>query len=518
MSDFLSNFSGDNYEKTRKEKSLTKESHKKKVENQSRKNPVNNEKLSSETKKKAIPIGPSNNISSDRSEESKRNTVGEPEFTDQPKIAQQSKEEIYSKRKKKVAEKQMQQVDPSKSEPLMQNSEELIETDTTYKKKKRQKLMIIIVLVILSIAGLSYFYYEYTHVKVPNFEGEELSEVRIWSTENGVELKVEQKYNFEKPVNEVFSQNIKSKKIKKGNELKVEASLGPNPDDELPLPDFKTMKLQSAKNWIKENKADNLTIIEEYSDTIPAGDYSKIEMVTKDVKEENYKRKDKAKLYYSKGKETYEKNISMSDFIGKTKEEAVEWAKKNELTLKVDESDSDTVEAGKVISQSIPKETMVAKKESFTINVSKGKAILMPDFSQIAQEEVDTRAPEISVQSKQVYSDTIPYGHFVSQSIEAGQKFVAEKPVVEVTYSAGKPYLKDLRDNTLEGDLQKIFYEEYQSKGANITYRVYYLDSSVTKGTVVKMSNYNEFVPTTFVVQIGISKGNLSSDRNKTSD
>lgn len=515
MSDFLSNFSGDNYEKTRQEKSLTKESNKKKSENKPRKNTANNEKLNDESKERAVPIGPSNNIVA---EEQKANEA--PEFVEQTKTERKAREEIYSKRKKKVAVAQPQQVSQSQPDFIEQNSEELIETDTTYQKKKRRKLIIIIVLTLLAVAGLAYFYYEYTHVKVPNFEGKELSEVRIWSTENGVELKVEQKYNFDEPVNEVFSQNIKNKKMKKGNELKVDASLGPNPDDELPLPDFKTMKLQEAQSWIKEEKADNLTIIEEYSDKIPAGDYSKFEMVTKDVKPEVYKRKDKAKLYYSKGKETYEKNISMSDFIGKTKEEAVEWAKKNELTLKVDESDSDTVEAGKVISQSVPKETMVAKKESFTINVSKGKAILMPDFSQIAQEEVQTRAPEISVQPKQIYSDTVPYGHFISQSVEAGQKFVAkeEKPVVEVTYSAGKPYMKDLRDSTLEGDLQKIFYEEYQSKGANITYQVYYLDSSVTKGTVIKMSNFNEFVPTTCVIQIGISKGNLSPDTNKTSD
>lgn len=514
MSDFLSNFSGDNYEKTRQEKSLTKESNKKKVENQPRKNTTSNE-----TRKRTTPIGPSNNINTDKTEDVREKIEDEAKVLDHSQTDRQPREDIYSKRKKKIVDPKTQQINQPQSNFIEQNSEELIETDTTYKKKKRRKLIIIIVLVILAVAGLAFFYYESTHVEVPNFAGKELSDVRIWSTENGVELSVEQKYNFDKSVNEVFSQNIKNKKMKKGNVLKVEASLGPNPDDELPLPDFKTMKLQDAQNWIKEEKADNLTIIEEYSDKIPSGEYTKFEMVTKDVKPESYKRKDTAKLYYSKGKETYEKNISMSDFIGKTKEEAVEWAKKNELTLKIDESDSDTIEAGKVISQSVPKETMVAKKESFTINVSKGKAIIVPDFSQISQEEVQTKAPEINVQPKQVYSDTVSYGRFISQSAEVGQKFIGQdKPFVEVTYSAGKPYMKDLRDNTLEGDLQKIFYEEYQSKGANITYQVYYLDSSVTKGTVIKMSSYNEFVPTTCVIQIGISKGNLSQNTNKTSD
>ena len=510
MSDFLSDFSGDNYEKTRQEKKLTKETNKKRAENQPRKKMQEhtNEKKTNISEEKPIPIGPINASIRNIPEESKDKL----DSTEHSKDIRTSKEGIYSKNKRDASKGKSNFIEP--------NPEELIEKDTTYQKKRRRKYLLIVFLSVLILVGISYLYYEYTHVKVPNFEGKELSEVRVWSTENGINLNVSQKYNFEKPINEIISQNIKNKKMKKGNELKVDASLGPNPDEELPLPDFKAMKLQEAQQWIKDKKADNLKIIEEYSDKIPASSYSKFEMTTKDVVPEKYKRKDKANLYYSKGKETYQKNISMSDFISKTKEEAVEWAKKNEVTLKIDESDSDTIEAGKVISQSIPKETMVAKKDAFTINVSKGKAIVMPDFSQIAQEEVQTAAPEITVQVKQVYNDTIPYGRFIKQSVEPGQKFVGKdaKPVIEVTYSIGKIYIKDLRDNTLEGDLQKIFYEDYQSKGANVTYQVYYLDSSVTKGTVINMSNYNEFVPINCVIKIGVSKGNISPNDRKSAD
>ncbi|MFD1899802.1 PASTA domain-containing protein [Enterococcus termitis] len=213
----------------------------------------------------------------------------------------------------------------------------------------------------------------------------------------------------------------------------------------------------------------------------------------------------------------FEKNISMPDFAGKTKEEATEWAKKNEITLKTEEADSDKIEAGKVISQSVSKETKVAKRDSMTITVSTGKAMIVPDFSQFTAEEAEGKAEGLQVQVKQLYNNTVPYGRFISQSVESGRKFTEkdDKPVIQVVYSSGKPYIKDLRDSTLEGDLQKIFYDEYQSKGANISYQVYYVDSTVTKGTVVKMSNYNEFVPIDSVIQIGISKGNLKPEANK---
>lgn len=109
---------------------------------------------------------------------------------------------------------------------------------------------------------------------------------------------------------------------------------------------------------------------------------------------------------------------------------------------------------------------------------------------------------------KQVYNDSIAYGKFISQSIEAGTIFQEKekKPDIQVIYSLGKPYMRDLRNNTQEGELQKIFYDEYQSRGANVTYNIFYIESDATKGTVVQMSSYNEFIPTVCTVNIGVSK------------
>lgn len=522
MSDFLSNFSGDNYDKTRQHKNeqkdkLSKQESKEKIK--SEKNPRNKEESPVELKKRhpEVSYGPQNSTANIPNTKKQNEAISTTTELDNPEELIYAKKRLKKKKNKSVKENKPTIVTP---ENQSNSSEEVIETDPTYKNKKIRKNMYIGLGSLAAIVLLYVGYYQMTHVKVPNFEGKELSDVREWTTENGVKLQVEQKYNFDKEANTIIHQTVKNKKIKKGKSLAVDASLGADPEESISLPDFKSMKLKDAKNWISEQKATNLAIIEEYSDKVAAGDYIKFEITNKDVKAENYKRKDKAKVYFSKGKEVFEKDISLPDFAGKPKEEVTEWAKKNDITLKIDEADSDKVESGKVLSQSIGKDTKVAKKETISITVSTGKALIVPDFSQFTAEEAESKASGLQVQVKQLYNDEVPYGRFISQSVEVGKKYTEkdEKPVIQVVYSFGKPYIKDLRDNTLEGDLQKIFYDDYQAKGANITYHVYYVDSTVTKGTVVKMSQYNEFIPINSVVQIGISKGNLKAEENKPSD
>lgn len=518
MSDFLSNFSGENYNKTRQNKDKQKEKQQQK-ESKSAVNKADKKIKNEQSKQSEEFVGPKNSPLNEQKQSNPN------EQTRSEKKSGHSEELIFTKKKskKQKSKKETPEVVEKVKEPIAapaKNPDEFIETDPTYKKTQQKKYLLIGLSILVAASALFFGYYQLTHVKVPDFEGKELSEVREWTAENGVKLQVEQKYDFNKDANIIIHQNVKNKKIKKGNELLVDASLGADPEEKISLPDFKTMKLNEAKKWIGDQKADNIAIIEEYSDTIAATDYIKFEITNKDVKAEDYKRKDKAKVYFSKGKEVFEKDISVPDFAGKTKEEATDWAKKNEINLKVEEADSDSIESGKIISQNIGKDTKIAKKDAMSITVSTGKALVVPDFSQFTSEEAESKANGLQVQVKQVFRESVPYGGFISQSVEIGKKYKEkdEKPTIQVIYSSGKPYIKDLRDNTLEGDLQKIFYEEYQSKGANITYQVYYVDSTVTKGTVVNMSKYNEFSPINYVVQIGISKGNLQPEVSKTAE
>lgn len=532
MSDFLSNFQGGNYEKTRQDKLYEKNKEKQKADAGAEKSAP---RQVERPEPKADAPQRTSTASVDGSQSDKYADLSVEELL---RIKKQERKERQARREAAERGEEVEQVPPpqqqqqkvpvktaspkqqQKPQPRMEPQptrsssiapgEELTEIDPSYRRKKIIKYVIFAVIGLAVIIAGYFTYYQFTHVEVPDFTDGELSEARAWATENDVTLKVEQVYDFDKDANQIISQSVANKKIKKGSDLTVNASLGPDPEEVIALPDFNTMAVAAVKEWIVTNKADNLSVIEENNETKAAGEFIKLEMVSKDVTAETYKRKDKAKVYYSKGAEVLEKTIEVPEFVGKTKEEVEEWTKKNELTIQTSESNSDTVESGKVISQEIAKGTKVAKKDKFPVVISIGKAYVVPDFSHLTMEEAEGNADNVSV--KQIYNDAVPYGGFISQSVEAGQSFKeAERPAIQLVYSIGKPFMRDLRNSTLEGEIQKIFYDEYQAKGAGITYQVYYVDSAVTKGTVVDMSQYNEFVATNAVIRLGISRGNIQN-------
>lgn len=479
MSDFLSNFSGENYQKLQQNKQLQKEQLELSMPTPSA--------IEAEEEVQASAFSASKTVSEEATFSFRQN----------------------KRKQKKVAKPRAEWQHPSQ----VQIADDLSEVDPTYKNKQLKKRALLGISCLLFIGLCFGVYYFSSSVKLPDFSGQELSEVRNWSTQNNVKLTVEQTYDLNHEMNTVMSQSATQKRIKKGSELTVVASLGADPEEKLSLPDFQTMTLAQLEEWIMENQADNVSVIQEYSETAEQGTFLKMEFPSKHVSASSYQRKDKVNVYYSKGKEVLEPNISMVDFAGKTKAEVEDWAKKNEVQLELKEVNSDNVEAGKVVAQSIPKEEKIAKKSKLLVEISAGKAVAVPDFSQVMMEEVEKQTYEFPVIVKQIYHDTASYGRFVFQSQAPGTPFMANavKPTIEVNYSLGRPFIRDLRGSTLEGELPKIFYEEYQSRGANVTYQVSYVDSEATKGSVVDMSSYNEYISTQAVIYINISRGNLAA-------
>lgn len=135
------------------------------------------------------------------------------------------------------------------------------------------------ILSVLVLCLVYFAYYQMTHVKLPDFTGKDLAEARAWATENKLKLTVEQTYNKEIDINKVISQNSKQgSKLKKGAELTVKSSLGADPEEKVALPDFMTMKKSEAEKWIKDNQADNVSLIDEYSDSIEKGKQSALKL------------------------------------------------------------------------------------------------------------------------------------------------------------------------------------------------------------------------------------------------
>lgn len=378
--------------------------------------------------------------------------------------------------------------------------------DQNFNKKKRRKRVWLISAGIFLLITIWLAVYCLNHTEMPDFQNKTITDVRSWAAEHRIKVEMKQEYSKEKVANTVLKQPVpKGKSVKKGGKLIFVVSQGADPEEQLALPDFTQLSEGEAKSWLKKNQIERLKVVNEYQETIEKGKFIRLEMKG-EASVENFKRKDAGTLYYSKGKEVYKKEIAVPDFVGKAKGDVEAWAKSNEIELSYKDMASKEYEMGKILSQSIPAKEKIAKKTAMEIEVSAGKPIIVPDFNELnAEEALASKSLEVTV--KHQYHPDIPYGQLIEQSIAAGTE-LTEKDELKMTviYSAGRPFLKDVVGET-EGDLQKIFFDEYQSKGANIHYIVKYVSSPEKKGTVVGMSAYNLYVPLTYTVEIRVSTG-----------
>ncbi|WP_314068622.1 PASTA domain-containing protein [uncultured Vagococcus sp.] len=389
---------------------------------------------------------------------------------------------------------------------VRRHSQEETEHDPTYQKRQRKKWLLIGLLGTVAVVAISLTIYQLNHVEMPDFKGKAISDVRTWAAKNKVTVETKSDYSVEKEANQILKQPVpKGKKVRKGQELSFLISKGADPEEPLNLPDFSTLSSAAAEDWLKQNKVENLKLILEYSEQIETGKLLRTEI--KEELKKSFKRKDSGTLYYSKGKEVYQKDIVVPDFSSKLKSEVETWAKSNSIQMTYKDVASKEQELGKVLKQSIAPKEKIAKETKMEVEVSAGKPIVVPDFETLTPEEaLAQKGVEVTV--KHQYSNEVPYGQLIWQTLPSGAELTEkDDSAIVVTYSEGKPYLKDVVGET-EGALQKIFFDEYQAKGANINYTIKYVNSEEKKGTVVSMSAVNLYVPMDYTVEIRISTGN----------
>ncbi|MDD7267673.1 MAG: PASTA domain-containing protein [Lachnospiraceae bacterium] len=437
----------------------------------------------------------------------KKHEPGQLSIEKQPEVKPQSKAIAAF-----LAEEDGAETETARATRKNDHTEEAVK-DPTYRRRRliRLGLMALAALIVLLVA--LFLYHRWTHVTLPDFSGKNFSEARQWGSKYDITFDAKKEFSVGFEGNTIISQvDQPGTRVKKGSVLTLTVSLGADPDEVVALPDFTTMTAEEAQQLIDSQKLAHISIVKEFSDQKEAGRFLKLEFKDKSVTAATYRRRDTAILYFSKGKEVFEKNIAVPDFNGKPKAEAEGWAKTNEIELSFKEASHDKIEDGNIISQSIGAGTKVAKHDKIDITVSRGKAVTVPNYGEYGPENAGEASADMVVQIKQVLTEGLPYGALVSQSIPAGTQLLGkdDKKII-VTYSIGQPYIKDLRGSITEGELQKYFYDEFQSKGApNISYSVVYVDSHEKKGTVVEQSPYADYLGLSSHIVFQISLGNLT--------
>jgi serine/threonine-protein kinase len=388
------------------------------------------------------------------------------------------------------------------------NTDQDVVIDTSYNKHKTIRIAIIAsAALLICIAGFFGFRF-FNRVQILNFEGKGISEARTWALKNNLQLDEQLVFDNKVSSDVIISQAVKAgEKVVKKSVLTLTISKGADPDEKIEVPDFSTINAGEIQAWIDTNKLTNTNITQQNSDTIPKGTFIKAEYRDIAVNKDNFKRKDYLTIYASKGSSVSDTSVTLPNFVGMTKTAADEWATSKNITIKYTEQVSTSVAKDKIISQDKEVGATVESASTISLTVSAGEGVLVPSFSNVSMEEAPGINSLLAVTVKKQYSNTVPYGKFISQSVSVGKRVLPAENKVTVTYSEGKPYIGNLV-GTLEKDLAAYFYA-FTQKGTKITYTVTYVDGSEDKGLVVWASKYNEYISFNENVSIKVSKGNL---------
>ena len=380
--------------------------------------------------------------------------------------------------------------------------------DHSYHRNRRLKIIVFALIALAVCSSGIFIFYLMNQISVKALVGVDLNEARNWALKNRIEFNITYEFSVENGKDVVISQSPEAgSKLQKGSVMDISVSKGPDPDEILRLPDFATLSISEAREWISKNKANNTNVIQEYNATVEAGRFIRMEFRDNWVSESNYSRKDILVLYYSRGAEPILKDVTVPDLRGRTKGEVDAWAATNNIKVTYEEEASESVPRSAVISQSIAAGTRISKGDAITVVLSLGAGVKVPNFNRINMYEAVSAVPGLLVTVTTKYHATVPYGSVIYQSEAAGTVLYENNPKVTVIYSEGRPFIDNLIGRS-EKDLPQYFYA-FQSKGADITYAVTYVDSYKPKGTVVYASKNSEFVDMRTTVWIEISLGNL---------
>ena len=270
-----------------------------------------------------------------------------------------------------------------------------------------------------------------TNSKVPDFTGKTWDEaVEIAKDKEIYITNIKEEYSDTIEEGAILDQDIKAgEKVKKGSNINVTLSLG---SGQFEIEDYVGLYITDVYEKI-ENLDINLK--EEYI----SDDEVEIGRVIKQVPEGGSKLKpgDDLRLYISKGKEDEENKVAVPYLIGLSEKDARDKIKSEGLSVgRVSQAESDTVEEGKVIDQSIKYGDEVSEGTAISIVVSSGKKETTTETSTetttqpIVQDTTIDNTTEIISQEKTEATTTQPV--LKTEVLEINPKLPEGAETVEV--------------------------------------------------------------------------------------
>lgn len=305
-------------------------------------------------------------------------------------------------------------------------------------------------------------------------------------------------YEFNNDIakNIILNQSI-SGTIKRNDEVIITISLG-NIDDltDISMIDLTNKSLFEASLWLKQN-ALNFNLNYEFSDTIKKNYIIKTDPIVDTTLTPN---ETVVNLTVSLGHK-----IVVPNLLTMTEADIINWVVANKLKITFNETYSNDIKTGDVISASVNENDEIAEGTTINITLSKGKLVLKP-FASLDEFRAWADTNNVNYTEQYEFNDEITAGQIIAFNIEVGTAINPDDTLI-IRISNGKaitvPNFYGLTKSQIKAQCNNL--------GLSCTF--YTIDSTKEAGIALKQSKKEGSLVTQGAnVNIGLSSGTIKDE------
>lgn len=373
----------------------------------------------------------------------------------------------------------------------------------------RRALPLVVISVVLIAIAVFLIWFLNRGVAVVDLRGWVLSDAQIWASDNKINLQVTEAFEDTLEAGKIISQDPQAgARIDKGGFLKIKVSLGHDLNVTLPLPNLLGMTMTEVEAWSKANYMTKVRITTEYHKQIPAGRVIRYE-INDDTVVDLVKRSTPIYVIVSKGPEPKTVDqVTLPNFKEMSVVQSQQFAREKGLVLKLVEAYDELTPAGTILDQSIAADQKVDAGSEVILTVSKGKKVIIPDFSSVSKERATAVAAElgITVAMKDRYSSRTA-GQLLSQSLAVGTIY-APGDVLELVYSLGNRIVISSFVGQTRAAIE-TWAKELNDQGASIRISVTQTQNNAPRDTILYQDKTNQVIGPDTTIRITVSLGKM---------
>ena len=312
---------------------------------------------------------------------------------------------------------------------------------------------------------------------MPDFTNKNINEAITWADKN--KISYEQVYESSDNIEEfyIITQSVKADTpIHDIKKVTFYVSDGPNYEKEVIIPNMIGWKIDDAIDYIDKNFLNNVNIEYELNDN------KEKDIIFEQSINGQIKRNTLINLKVSLGTEEDLVPVTMIDLKNNSLFKATLWLKRYGIKYNLSYDFSDSIKINNVISQDKEKDTTIdPKTDIVNLIISKGKKIIVPDFTKMKSNEIIKWITDnnLKVVYEEKYDASVEVGNVIESNYKAGDE-IAEGTTIKLITSKGKltlPSFDNLNSFRTWATENNISYtEEYE------------YNDTITKGEIIRFS------------------------------